>query len=148
MGSTSNNNNDDDIISGINITPLVDVVLVLLIIFMITAPTIYSSALKVQLPKAASGESIEKTALNFSITKDGHVGLDGKPLEWDQVKQTLGALTEIDQKTAIINADKETQHGTVIQLIDLLKQAGLVHFAMSVNTLPVSPTNQTAPQKP
>ncbi|QQR80801.1 MAG: biopolymer transporter ExbD [Deltaproteobacteria bacterium] len=132
MGSSLNN--DDDIITGINVTPLVDVVLVLLIIFMITAPTIYSSALKVQLPKANSAESIEKTALTFSITKDGQVGLDGKPLAWDQVKQTLSTLSDIDQKTAVINADKETPHGTVIQLIDLLKQAGLVHFAMSVDS--------------
>lgn len=127
------NNNDDDIIAGINITPLVDVVLVLLIIFMITAPTIYSSALKVQLPKAISGESVEKKALTFSITKDGHVGIDGKPLEWDQIKTTLSTVSEIDQKTAVISADKEVPHGTVIQLVDLLKQAGMTHFAMSVD---------------
>ncbi len=128
----SQNQNDEDIITGINVTPLVDVVLVLLIIFMITAPTIYSSALKVQLPKTTSSESIEKSSLAFSITKDGQVGLDGKPLAWDAVKTALSAIPEIDQKTAIINADKETPHGTVIQLIDLLKQSGLSHFAMSV----------------
>jgi biopolymer transport protein ExbD len=50
---------DDDVISGINITPLVDVVLVLLIIFMITAPVIYQSAIKVKLPQAKSGEDLE-----------------------------------------------------------------------------------------
>ena len=62
---------EDDPISGINVTPLVDVVLVLLIIFMITAPVLYQSAIQVQLPKASTGEKAEKSPLEFSITIDG-----------------------------------------------------------------------------
>ena len=127
--------NDDDIIAGINITPLVDVVLVLLIIFMITAPMLYQASLKVQLPQTKSGDSTEKSSFSFMITKSGEVSWDDKPIDWQTLQDKLASLNnDAKQKSAVISADRETPHGTVIRLIDSLRQGGINHFALNVQT--------------
>jgi biopolymer transport protein ExbD len=124
---------DDDVISGINVTPLVDVVLVLLIIFMITAPVIYQSAIKVQLPKAKTGEESQKSPLSFTITKAGDLMWDGKKTDWVALNDRLKAMgPQTGQETAVISADEATPHGTVIRLMDMLREAGLVRFALNV----------------
>lgn len=124
---------DDDVIAGINVTPLVDVVLVLLIIFLITAPVLYQSAIKVQLPKAKSGEEAQKSPLSFTITKDGDVLWNKDKVDWKTLGEKLTALgTLAGQETAIISADEATPHGTVIRLMDSLRQAGLTRFALNV----------------
>lgn len=124
---------DDDVISGINITPLVDVVLVLLIIFLITAPVLYQSAIKVQLPKAKSGEQAEKSPLEFSLSKDGNLSWGKESIDWPTLNQRLSAMgNQIAQQTAVITADEATSHGIVIKLMDALRQNGLTHFALTV----------------
>lgn len=125
---------DDDEISGINVTPLVDVVLVLLIIFMITAPAIYQSAIKVQLPKAISGEQNQKGPLNFTITKAGDLMLEREQLDWNGLAPRLTALVKgATDPTAVISADEATPHGAVIRLMDALRTAGLTRFALNVD---------------
>ncbi len=127
--------NSDDEISAINVTPLVDVVLVLLIIFMITAPVLYQSAIKVQLPKAKSGETTQKSPLNFTITQDGTLMWDKERADWAALPARLKALgPSILDQPAIISADEKTPHGTVIKLMDTLRQAGLAKFALNVES--------------
>jgi biopolymer transport protein ExbD len=124
---------DDDLISGINVTPLVDVVLVLLIIFLITAPALYQSAIKVQLPKAKSGDESPKAPLNFVITRDGKLMLDKNEIPWDSIPARVNALgAQAAEQTVLISADTATPHGTVIRLMDLLRQGGLTRFGLSV----------------
>lgn len=124
---------DEEEISAINVTPLVDVVLVLLIIFMITAPAIYQSAIKVQLPQAKTGEEAKKSPLNFTISSSGELSLNKEQISWDDLGKRLAALgPQISEQTAIISADQATPHGTVIRLMDALRQAGLTRFAMNV----------------
>src|SRR6185295_9784812 len=119
MASASFESSDDDLIAGINVTPLVDVVLVLLIIFLITAPVLYQSAIKVQLPKAKSGEEAQKSPLAFTISKDGSLAWDKETIDWDTLGKRLAALgPQASEQTAIISADQATQHGTVIKLMD------------------------------
>jgi biopolymer transport protein ExbD len=126
---------DEDLISGINVTPLVDVVLVLLIIFMITAPAIYQSAIKVQLPKAATGEEAQKSPLNFTVTQDGKLVMGKEEIGWDALPQRLKALgPNLGEQSAMISADEKTPHGTVIRLMDALRQAGLTRFALNVES--------------
>lgn len=128
---------DDEPISGINVTPLVDVVLVLLIIFLITAPVIYQSAIKVQLPKARTGEEAQKSPYNFTITKEGSVLWDKEQMDWDTLGKKLAALgTAASDQTAMISADEATPHGSVIRLMDTLRQAGLNRFALNVESRP------------
>jgi biopolymer transport protein ExbD len=124
---------DDEPISGINVTPLVDVVLVLLVIFMITAPVIYQSAIKVQLPKASSGEKGgSESPLQFSISREGELGLNGKKLSWDEAEGQIKAVKDPANQTISLSADQATPHGTVIRLMDLMRKYGLTRFALQV----------------
>lgn len=133
MAGSFGSASDDDLISGINITPLVDVILVLLIIFMITAPVIYQSAIKVQLPQAKTGEQGAKNKFNFSVNKEGQLFWDKNPVDWADLPKRLAPFKEgISQETAMIHADKATPHGTVVQLMDALREVGLIRFALSV----------------
>ena len=126
---------EDEIFSGINVTPLVDVVLVLLIIFMITAPILYQSSIKVQLPKAKTGESAKTSPLNFTLNKEGALTWDKSPISWEALPKQLTSLgNRISEETAFISADAATPHGTVIKLMDALRQAGLSRFALNVES--------------
>jgi biopolymer transport protein ExbD len=128
---------DDDLIAGINVTPLVDVVLVLLVIFLITAPVIYQSAIQVQLPKAKSGEQTEKSPLSFTISKDGTVSWGAQPVNWADLPGRLAEAARKDpEQTAVISADEATPHGQVVKLMDALRQAGLLRFALNVDRAP------------
>ncbi len=125
--------NDDDMITGINVTPLVDVVLVLLIIFMVTATFMVSPSIKVDLPKAATGETTQTSSLALVIAKDGTVYLNGKPADDDGIRKFIADEQAAEKKVqAIIAADKDVAHGAVIRIIDLVKQAGVTKFAINV----------------
>jgi biopolymer transport protein ExbD len=127
---------DDEVISGINVTPLVDVVLVLLVVFMITAPVIYQSAIKVKLPQARTGEEVQKSPLSFTITPAGDLILGQEKIEWDSLGQRLAAFgPKAAEETAVISADQTTPYGTVIKLMDILRQAGVTHFAQNVESI-------------
>lgn len=137
MAGSFGSSSDDDVISGINITPLVDVVLVLLIIFMITAPVIYQKAISVQLPQAKSGEQADQSPINLSVSKDGALHWDSEAVSWETLSERLLALNagmkdKNAELTAIINADEAASHGTVVKLMDTLRAAGLTRFALSV----------------
>jgi len=127
---------DDGFFADINITPLVDVVLVLLVVFMITAPAIYQSAIKVQLPKANSGDSQQKSPFHFTISKDGELAIGTEKItDWNtlpQKIQALGAGKDLTTEVAMISADQASQHGQVVKLMDILRQSGLTRFGLSV----------------
>lgn len=127
---------EDDYVSGINVTPLVDVVLVLLVIFLMTAPVLYQSAIKVQLPKAQSGESsAEKGPLNFTVSKEGQVHWEKDPVDWDTIAKRVAEIAAKNpEQTALISADEATPHGTVVKLMDTLRMAGLTKFALNVES--------------
>ena len=135
FGSGGSSGSEDELISGINVTPLVDVVLVLLIIFLITAPAIYQSAIKVQLPRAKTGEDAQKSALTFTVTKDGTVLWGKDKVDWESLgKRLAGMGDKLQQESAVISADEATAHGVVIRLMDVLRQAGLTRFALNVDS--------------
>jgi biopolymer transport protein ExbD len=124
---------DDELIAGINVTPLVDVVLVLLIIFMMAAPVLYQSAIKVQLPQAKTGEEAQRSPLGFTITREGDVMWNEERVDWETLNKRLQALgPKAAEETAVISADQATPHGSVVRLMDLLRQAGLTRFALNV----------------
>ena len=131
-----NTNSDDELVSAINVTPLVDVVLVLLIIFMITAPVIYQNAIKVQLPQAKTGEQAGKqNPLSFVLNKDGDVYLSGEKITWENIPTKLKAVSAQDlQNGAQISADKTTPHGTVVRLMDILRQANVLKLSLTVES--------------
>jgi len=127
---------DDEMqtIVGINVTPLVDITLVLLIIFMVTASYIVSPAIKVDLPKAASGSEQTKTTLSITISKDNAVYLNGERSSDARIVDYIhGELPKNPDLQAIIAADKVVSHGDVIHIIDLVKRSGVHRFALNVD---------------
>ncbi len=135
--ASKTNDSSDEMITGINVTPLVDVVLVLLVIFMITAPVLYQSAIRVELPKAASGEKTEHITLKFTMLKDGTIALGNERISRDQVVDVVKKSVQTDPTAnAVIAAESSLPHGEVIGFIDLLKTNGLTRFAIGVDTPP------------
>ncbi len=128
--------NSDDEITGINVTPLVDVMLVLLIIFMVTATYIANQAIGVNLPKAASGEDPGAKNLAFVLDKDENLFMNGTAISFDNLAALIGE--ERSKKAdlqALISADRETPHGAVIKLIDGIRRNGITEFAINVESM-------------
>jgi biopolymer transport protein ExbD len=124
---------DDDIIVGINVTPLVDIVLVLLIIFMVTATYIVRASIEVDLPRAAHGGESTGTLLSVVITRDGTLYLDGvQRTEEELVARSREAVAANPEARAIISADKGALHGAVVRVIDVVKGAGISRFAINI----------------
>jgi biopolymer transport protein ExbD len=130
-GGTSQRGNEP--ITAINVTPLVDVMLVLLVIFMVTATYIVNQSIKVELPKAATGDEGPSTNLAFVVDKDSGLFLNGKPVTFEEL---TGKIQEFRAKgtplQALISADKQTPHGTVVKLIDVVRRNGVFDFAINV----------------
>jgi biopolymer transport protein ExbD len=124
---------DDDAISDINVTPFVDVVLVLLIVLMIAAVNVAQAAISVDLPSAAAeGESVAST-LNIIIEADGQMLLDGEHADDEVVAARVRAEKEGDAKVqAVIAADRTVPYERVMHAIDLVKQNGVTSFALSI----------------
>jgi biopolymer transport protein ExbD len=138
MTTGSDNFNGEDggqpMISGINVTPLVDITLVLLIIFMVAATYIVSGGIKVDLPKAASGTEQAKSTLALTLTKDGTLFLNGEKSSDAAVARFIGeTLPHSPELQAIIAADRVVPHGDVVHVIDLVKRAGVRRFAINVD---------------
>lgn len=120
-------------IVGINVTPMVDVVLVLLVIMMVSAVYIVSQTLKVELPKAANSDQAEQTPLAVTITKEGAFLMHQKPMdEAGLASEFKTAVTGNKDVSLVVTADKESYHGDVVHVIDIAKSEGIVKFAINV----------------
>jgi biopolymer transport protein ExbD len=126
---------DDDLLVGINVTPLVDVVLVLLVILMVTASYVASRAIPVDLPRAATGEQTSGQ-LGITIDPRGQVFLDGLVVDEAGLRRgARAALAEHSDVRAIIAADGGARHADVVRVVDVLRQEKVVRFALDVELL-------------
>jgi biopolymer transport protein ExbD len=134
MAGSSNGGSEDEIIAGINVTPLVDVVLVLLIILMVTAQyAAEKDSIPMDLPQAASGDTAVPTTLSVSIDKDGRFYLDAKELTLEQMRLRVRESYKKDKDArAVIAADGRVSHSQVVKVIDLLRQEKVTKFAINV----------------
>ncbi|HYQ41315.1 MAG TPA: biopolymer transporter ExbD [Polyangiaceae bacterium] len=129
----------DEMISGINITPLVDVVLVLLVVLMVTSSYLASQGIPVDLPKAATGESTA-SILSVSVTRDGALFLDGKATSDREFRERVRSAYDANHDLrAVIAADGGSAHRSVVHVIDLLRQERVTRFALNVDPDAVSP---------
>jgi biopolymer transport protein ExbD len=130
----SSNSHNDAPITAINVTPLVDVMLVLLVIFMITAKMDEDHALPLDLPEAASGETAQRI-LNIAIEADGTRTLDGVELADDGAfeRAASAAHARHPDVRAIIQADRRASHGVVMRALDRLRLAGIDKIAFAVD---------------
>ena len=121
----------DGTISGINVTPLVDVMLVLLVIFMVTAPMI-QQGVTVDLPAAAGGPLPgEESPLVVSVTADGSVYLNDTAMGIDALAAKLGAIVkERPGAVVYLRADEKARYGVVAKVVGALKQAGIEQLGL------------------
>lgn len=138
MAQADQDDDDGGLISAINVTPLVDVTLVLLIIMMVTAKIIVSNSLPLDLPQAAKGEEVQMV-FGVELFANGNIQVDGKRVAGDKKVFDLAkdALGKDKNLRAVIRADKTVQHGRIITILDLLKQAGVAKIAFGVT--PIAP---------
>ena len=128
-------NSDDEPISSINITPFVDVVLVLLVIFMVTAPALMKETLGIQLPKSTSSDSkAVPTSVNIAVLKNGQIRVNATTFAnlgaiEAELKKLQGENPSIQ---AVISADTDTKHGDVVTAMDLVKKSGITHIGIQV----------------
>lgn len=121
---------DDDAIVGINVTPLVDIVLVLLIVFMVTAKLMPSTAVPLDLPRAATAGATQ-TVFAVSVDPEGHASIDGAPLRSDDELRARAseALQKDSALRTVVQASRRTSHGDVIHVVDELRRAGITKVA-------------------
>ncbi|MEQ1503376.1 MAG: biopolymer transporter ExbD [Myxococcota bacterium] len=136
---------DDELIADINITPFVDIILVVLIIFMVTAATIVKSSIKVSLPEAATGEATDSTSLGLTLSSDGRLLLDGVPTDADGIRAAIRrAKQSTDEVVCLISADKAVAHGRIVWVIDLVKSEGVGKFAINIDKTQAIPPDPAA----
>jgi biopolymer transport protein TolR len=121
----------------INVTPFVDVVLVLLIIFLITAPMMLGG-IDVRVPKTETRTIQPEERLVLTITRDRGVFLDNQPISLDRLSKALGGMVRRNPKAAVfLKADEAVAYGTVMKVMDVIKKAGIDRVGMV--TEPVRP---------
>lgn len=114
--------------SEINVTPLVDVMLVLLTVFIVTAPLLMN-AVSVKLPKASAEVSIAKLkAAHISVTDKGEIYLDDKPINQTQLETTLRQANSTPDYSVEIMADEKVAYGTVAKVMATVQRSGVTKF--------------------
>ncbi|MDR9500625.1 MAG: protein TolR [Desulfurivibrionaceae bacterium] len=131
------NRGNKRLMADINVTPLVDVMLVLLIIFMITAPMM-TEGLEVNLPETtAKALHQDDKPIVITIKGNGTIGIDKISGDRTLLRQELSKLADLDKgKTILIKADKQVEYGMVVQVMTDIKKAGFDKLGMV--TMPVS----------
>jgi biopolymer transport protein ExbD len=128
---------DDSVICEINVTPFVDVVLVLLVVFMVTAGLMVNKGLKVNLPEAATAEQLgQQTTFNILVNQAGDIYLNGKSVSTDELKQQgKQAISDGKKIVAMISADKGVVYSMVVGVMDALRTEGISEFALQLQPL-------------
>jgi biopolymer transport protein ExbD len=132
---------DEGIIDNINVTPLVDVMLCLLVIFMVTTSYVVADSLKVDLPEASTGDHTEPSVVMITYTVDKDTGarqlyLNGDKSDEAGLRAHIRKVKAEGKKDiqAVIAADKSASHGEVIHIIDVVKQEGIIKFALNIDS--------------
>ena len=124
---------DDEPIAAINVVPLVDIILVVLIIFMVTAPLVLKPAIDINLPKSSSGEDTPATPVNIAISSNGTLSLNGQASTLEQISAFAANVIATKPDTAaILQPDRSVTIDQLTALIDAVKTAGIKKVAFSV----------------
>lgn len=133
-GKVQNGDDDSGLTAEINIIPLVDIMLVLLIIFMVAAPMM-NDAVDVRLPKGkAKPAQVEEKSVILGIKRDQSVYIGRTPVQIDQLKEKLSAIYANREKREIfINADEAVTHGFIVKVMTIAQQAGVAKISFQVD---------------
>jgi biopolymer transport protein ExbD len=125
---------DGEIFAEINITPLTDIFLVLLIIFMVTSSVIANTGKNVKLPEAQQASSTPPKAVNVTIATDGTIQVDGDVVRRDALRAALeAALAKTEEKQVILRGDKDIIYGEAVYVLDQAQLAGAEGFALATS---------------
>ena len=121
-------------LSEINVTPLVDVMLVLLIIFMITSPILFQGV-DVQLPKTESGDAVQSEKFVLSITKDEKIYINKDLIHFNLVEEKLKSLNAAGVKSIFLRADERIDYGFVLKIMDISRKSGITQVSLVTEPL-------------
>jgi biopolymer transport protein ExbD len=149
MAGGTNGGSDDEIISAINVTPLVDIFLVLLIIFMVTAKIIVNNSIPTDLPKGTTG-SEQQVVFTVAIDKEGTVLADRVPMTSDDMLRDAAkvALAKNKELRTIIQASSAVSYGVVIHVLDQLRAIGMTRIGFAIDKITTAQGSLTAPHAP
>ena len=123
---------EGEIVSEINMTPLIDIMLVLLIIFMVSSSAAIESALDVQLPEAASAGAKPGQALNVTLTKEGLISVAGEKIDAAALKASIEAgLKKLNSDTVVFEGDGQSTLDRAVEIMDIAKSAGAKNFSIA-----------------
>lgn len=133
MNVNNNGDGDDNIMAEVNLTPLIDIMLVLLIIFMVTSTAALESGLDIELPKTAiTNEKKQDEILIITLNKDGKVALQGKFVEEAKLAEEMVAkLAELKTESVILEGDTQAFLGKAVEIMDIAKSAGAKNFSIA-----------------
>lgn len=116
---------EDEMMTEINIVPLTDVMLVLLVIFMVATPLLVIDSLKIKLPKAAAGEAEKTVPITITVTERGAIYLNAKAVPIEELYDVLSdEFSSSVDAAVLIKGDEGTLHGVVVEVLDTAKRAG------------------------
>lgn len=133
MGKLGDNDDDDAIVADINMTPLIDIMLVLLVVFMVSSSVAIESGMDIELPKTAvTNEKKDAEILVISLSKDGNVAVHGKQVKGDEISRKIASsLAELKTDSVILEGDTSANLGKAIELMDMAKVAGAKNFSIA-----------------
>jgi biopolymer transport protein ExbD len=146
MAASYGGGEEGELISGVNITPIVDVCLTLLIVFIVTASAMVNRSMPVQLPKAATAESAPPSILNIAISRTGEVFLNGAPGRLEDIPRAVEEARARASETKLagfVSADVEAPYGKFAEAVDRLRLAGVTDIAL--DTQPAAEPQTAAP---
>ncbi len=128
------NDDDSNIVSGINVTPLVDITLVLLIIFMVTATFVSEQGLQVHLPKVITQENAPAPAITVAVDKEGRLRLMKKDVTLTELSTQMALEVKLDPAVKVfVKADRDLPYYKVAEVLDTLKLAGVSKAALAMD---------------
>jgi biopolymer transport protein ExbD len=132
-GSVHSSRDPRGMITEINVTPMVDIMLVLLIIFMVTATYITRKSIDVQLPEGATGRDQSASSLSVVVAPGGKLMLQGEEVSMEDLRQRVPGLLQTNPEAEVlVDGDRQVEYGRVMEVIDALRGLGVKNFAASV----------------
>ena len=135
MGRLHSLTHDDDSESGIDMSPLIDCVFILLIFFIVTTTFVEETGVEVDKPQAASASQLEKTSILIALTSKGEIVYGGREIGISGIQPLIKRMLQKEDIPVIIQADSASQSGLLVRIIDQAKLAGAVKVSVATRQM-------------